>query len=279
MEDPLKTKGRITTLELRNEFRRAPKLSILLDNSPLIACIRQGIETNVFIYQKGELLWGPGDPPGAVEISENAFVHTMAHATELGIWPRKPKETVPGPGGGTGGGSGSGAGGGGDTGGGGGKGGTGNIVAPPAALTAQGPLSQALIELFDKARKAGVKLLQQVRIRLFEPQPTWNVHTAVANYRDADVICHFQTSIDGEGVQTFGVEFAGSMAKANAVKSFLDPQLRAASDFTFEGQYTLVFKAPLPTTVEKTGEFTKAMTKYGGGEAFVEAEAAAQEGA
>ena len=103
-QTPLKTKGRITTLELRNEFRRAPKLSILLDNSPLIACIRQGVETSIFIYQKGDLLWGPGDPAGSIEISENAFVYTMAHATELGIWPRKPKEpppeiTVPGTGG------------------------------------------------------------------------------------------------------------------------------------------------------------------------------------
>ena len=63
-QTPLKTKGRVTTLDLRNEFRRAPKLSILLDNGPLVACIRQGIETSVFIYQKGELLWGPGAPPG-----------------------------------------------------------------------------------------------------------------------------------------------------------------------------------------------------------------------
>jgi hypothetical protein len=34
-QTPLKQKGHISTLELRNEFRKAPKLSILLDDDPL----------------------------------------------------------------------------------------------------------------------------------------------------------------------------------------------------------------------------------------------------
>ena len=280
-QTPLKTKGRVTTLDLRNEFRRAPKLSILMDNGPLIACIRQGIETSVFIYQKGELLWGPGDPPGSIEISENAFVHTMASAKELGIWPRKPKEE-PQPGGGSGG-TGGGTGGGGSTGGGGGGSGvgTGGVTIPkppPSALSAQGPLQQALTELFEKARKANAKLLKLVRIRLFEATPTWSIHTAAANFRDAEITCMFSAMLEGEGIESFSVEFSGSIAKGNAVKSFLEPQLRSTSDNRFEGQYTLTFKTPLPTTTEKTMEFTKSITKYGGGEAYVEAEAAAQEG-
>ncbi len=90
--------------------------------------------------------------------------------------------------------------------------------------------------------------------------------------------CQFTASIDGDGIQNFAIEFTGVMAKANAVKSFLDPQLRSASDHSFEGTYTLAFTAPLSTVADKTTEFTKAMTKYGGGEAYVEAEAAAQEG-
>ena len=43
----------MTTLELRNEYRRAPKLSMLVSNGPLVACIRQGIESEVFLYREG----------------------------------------------------------------------------------------------------------------------------------------------------------------------------------------------------------------------------------
>jgi len=175
-QTPLKTKGFLTTQELRNEFRRAPKLSMLLDNGPLIQCIRQGIEGGVFIYKQGDLVWGSGDPQASITISDNAFVYTMAEAMKVGIWPRKPKEEPTAPiNTGTGStrattstaatGAGTGA----------------AVGAPPKALlSAQGPLKQALTELFEKTRKNGVKTLQQVRIRLWEAAPTWMGHQAVA---------------------------------------------------------------------------------------------------
>ena len=61
-QTPLKLKGELSTLELRNEYRRAPKLSMLVSNSPLVACIRQGIDSEVFIYREGNQVWGKGDP-------------------------------------------------------------------------------------------------------------------------------------------------------------------------------------------------------------------------
>ncbi|HEY1683537.1 MAG TPA: DUF499 domain-containing protein [Tepidisphaeraceae bacterium] len=277
-QTPLKTKGFLTTQELRNEFRRAPKLSMLLDNGPLIQCIRQGIDGNVFIYKQGELVWGPGDPPPSITISENAFVYTMAEAIKVGLWPRKPKEE-PKPeapatnrsGAGTS-----------DTGVGNATTGgtsTGTTFAPAKpALSAQGPLKQALTELFEKARKDGVKTLQHVRIRLWEAAPTWNVHQAVATFRDITATCRFSAGIEAEGIDMFQIDFEGNMAKANAVKSFIDTQIRAAADHQFESQYTLVFANPLPTIVEKSDGFISAITKYGGGEAYVEAEAAAEKG-
>jgi hypothetical protein len=281
-QTPLKTKGFLTTQELRNEFRRAPKLSMLLDNGPLIQCIRQGIDGSGFIYKQGELVWGPGDPPPSITISDNAFVYTMAEAVKVGIWPRKPKEdpkpTVP-----TGTGTGTTP----TT----AMGSTATVTAgstgpasghtstpPKPELSAQGPLKQALTELFEKTRKSGVKTLQQIRIRLWEPTPAWMVHQAVATYRDATATCHFSVTIEGEGIDEFQVEFTGNISKANAVKSFIDTQLRAASDHQFESQFTLVFSTPLATIAEKTEAFANAMTKYGGGEAFVEAEAAAEKG-
>lgn len=280
-QTPLKTKGHISTLELRNEFRKAEKLSILLDDDPLIRCIRDGIDSDVFIYRKDELIWGKGDPAPSIEISENAFVHTLADAEKAGLWPRTPRLTG-GRAGGEPGGRGTGVGGGADgggpsigaEGGGGGVGRAGPIAT--LALTAEGPLSQALTELFEKARAQKVAAVTELRIKLFEAKATWNVHQAVANYRDADVNCRFEATLSGDEIESFQVEFAGSLNKANAVKSFLDAQLRTTSDHRFEGQYTLRFKEPMRTAVEKAELFTKAMTKYGSGEAFVEAQAAAE---
>ena len=87
-QTPLKTKGEITTAALRNEFRKAPKLSILLVDSPLITCVREGINSDVFIYREGDQVWGKNDPAPSITISENTFVHTMADAHKKKLWPR-----------------------------------------------------------------------------------------------------------------------------------------------------------------------------------------------
>jgi len=265
-QTPLKTKGQITTQDLRSEFRRAPKLSILLDDDPLIRCIREGIQSEAFIYRKGDLVWGKGDPSPEIEISENAFVHTLANAKELKLWPRpepKPSPGEPGP-----------------------RGPKANPEEPGPSemedrrdsVTAQGPLRQALIELFEKARAAKLNTIAEIRIRLYEAKATWNVHQSVATYRGVETTCTFNLEdLDADGIDTFSVRFRGSIDKANAVKSFLDSQIRSAKEIEFNSEYRLRFEEPLPTSDEKAEGFIKAMTKYGGGEAFVEAQAAAEE--
>ncbi|NLX59557.1 MAG: ATP-binding protein [Phycisphaerae bacterium] len=272
-QTPLKTKGQITTVELRNEFRKAPKLSILMDDDPLIRCVRVGIDTNVFIYRKGDLVWGKGDPAPSIEISENAFVHTIANAAEAGLWPRKPKEKTTD-------GTDTGDTGGDATGGGGGTGGTGGgetTTTTEPTLSAEGPLKLALTRLFEAARKGEVKALASVTIRVYEYKAAWDLHQATATFRDADVSCWFDTTIGADGIDEFMVQFRGSMAKANPVKSFLDAQLRASTEQTFTGDYILAFAKPLGTDSVTAEGFIKSMTKYGGGEAYVEARAAAEE--
>jgi hypothetical protein len=261
-QTPLKTKGQISTLELRNEFRKAPKLSMLLGDEPLVRCIQLGIEENTFIYRKGELVWGKGDPTPSIDISENAFVHTLPNAKELKLWPRKKAEPEPPPKPPTGSGPGPGP-------------GPEQPPEPPKpTLSAEGPLKQALTELFERARKGSVDRLESLRIRLFEYKGAFSVYQAVATYPAAEAVCRFQAGITGEGITVFEVTFEGSVSKASAVKNFLDPQFRAAKEQTLEATYSLAFKTPLPTRAEKAGEFISAMTKYGGGEAYVEAQAA-----
>ena len=64
---PLK-KGQITTLSLRDEFRRDPALPILIGDDIFIRGVRLGIDQGEYVYQRGELLFGPGDPPTTILI-------------------------------------------------------------------------------------------------------------------------------------------------------------------------------------------------------------------
>ena len=84
---PLK-KGEITTLALRDEFRRDPALPILIGDDIFIRGVRRGIEQGEYVYRRGELLFGPGDPSANIVIDEQSVVFTIAFAKNASIWPR-----------------------------------------------------------------------------------------------------------------------------------------------------------------------------------------------
>jgi hypothetical protein len=100
------------------------------------------------------------------------------------------------------------------------------------------------------------------------------MHQTLANFRDAVSSCSLDVEMEMEGVESFSVNFAGCLDKANSVKSFLQPQLAAAKEQSFTGTYSLRFPEPLSTGSEKADVFIASMTRYGGSEAFVEATAA-----
>ena len=96
---PLK-KGQLTTLALRGEFRRDPALPILIGDDIFISGVRRGIEQGEYVYRRGDLLFGPGDPPASIKLDEQSVLFTMAYAKNVDIWPREKPEKVtpPGPG-------------------------------------------------------------------------------------------------------------------------------------------------------------------------------------
>ena len=70
----------MTTLALRDEFRKDPALPILLGDEVFVRAIRKGVEEGVYVYQSGTLLFGPGDPTADIRIDENSVVFTMDFA-------------------------------------------------------------------------------------------------------------------------------------------------------------------------------------------------------
>jgi hypothetical protein len=331
----LRVKREMTTTQIRTEYRRAPKLSILLHDTPLFECIRNGIDQGLFIYREGSQVWGPGDMRPVIHISDNHFVHTIEDAKAKKLWPRaEPLElrfqanptTIE-------------------------CGGSSELVVsvkggvppytyisnepqlaatgteqatqqlrvrpeqsmtytievtdsrgqrqqamavvvireksgeirppelpgfkpaepPPLELSAQGPLAQALADLWDKARKAKVGSIATLKVRLFDAGATWKVHQAMATLQEANVTCHFEAGIEADGIDEFELKFTGRVDKANPVKSFLDAQIRAAEESEFRAEYSLAFKQPLSLKDGAADAFAKRLTQYGGGEAFVEA--------
>ena len=339
----LKVKGEVTTAQLRMEYRRAPKLSILLHDTPLLQCLRNGIEQNLFVYREGNQLWGPGDVMPSIRVNDNCFVHTLEDAKKKHLWPRAeplharfaadPQNvdkgdsaelivTI--------------------------SGGVppykilsneprlnsnetsdlvhtarvrpeqstsysvdvtdsrgthsksdaiiavrekGGAVAPPlppaladrpaasAELRADGPLMQALTEIWEKARKAKQGAISRLTIRMFDAASTWKVHQAVATPSGYDVTCQFKAELEDEGIEEFAVSFRGKVDKANTVKSFLDPQIRAAAENKFESSYVLDFGKPLSLAGADAEKLAKDLTRFGAGEAFVEAIAVQAAGA
>jgi hypothetical protein len=88
---PLK-KGQMTVAALRDEFRRDPALPILIEDDTFRRLILRGIDSGEYIYRRGELMYGKGDPGAAIQIDEQSFALTTAYAIQTGIWPRKPPE-------------------------------------------------------------------------------------------------------------------------------------------------------------------------------------------
>jgi hypothetical protein len=144
----------------------------------------------------------------------------------------------------------------------------------PSEVTAEGPLAEALIDLWTKARRAKFPNVARLTVRLFDAAAAWKVHTAAATLgSEAEVHCTIDAAIEAEGIEKFEVSFAGRMEKASAVRSFLDPQIRASNASEITVTYALTFSQPLSLGNDAAEQFGRKLTQYGAGQGYVEAQA------
>ena len=273
---PLK-KGEMTTLALRNEFRRDPVLPILIGDDVFIRGVRGGIEQGEYVYRRGDLLYGQGDPSASIEIDEQAVVFTIAYARNAGIWPR-PRQDIsePGPGSqefvqpsaGT----------------------TGSVVAePPAAwstgtsaastagqLSAEGLLREALAQVWEQARAKDVDAIGALTIRLFEPGDAFRLMGAVGSVQGADKTVTIEGGYETRDGGSFELEFRGPPADAQPVREFLEPQLRDASSQSLQARFELVFPEGLAMQGDGAEKLTDRLARFASGAAYVSASAEAK---
>ena len=270
---PLK-KGQIATRALRDEFRRDPALPILSGDDVFVRGVRLGIEQGEYVYRRGDLLFGPGDPPAGIVIDEQSVILTMAYARDKGIWPRPEPAAAEFPlSGGKGGGPSGGV-----------------PVEPPApkpgdgppagpertSFAAEGVLKEALLRLWEQARAADVGRIGTLTIRMFEAGDAFRLLGAVGAVPGADKTVILEGGYETSNGGSFELEFRGPVADAQPVREFIEPQLRDASVRTLQAGFELVFADGLAMEGDAAGNLTERLSRFASGAAYVSAVAEAK---
>lgn len=263
-------RGLISTAGLRQEFYRDPKLPILIKDQVFIKGIIRGIEEGLYVYCSGDLIWGPGQPASSITIDENSYVYTLEFAEENRIWPikppAKPDVTIPNPDPST------------------------TRVLDPATpfnleptntpispttqtFSAEGPLRQALTQVWEKARTAKVKGLSQVQIQLFNAEDAFILLSLIRGIRSAAIKITLDGSYDTTAGSFLELKFQGELEDALRVKDFLQPQLRAAASQSLNATYTVNFNEFLDLTHTTPETLTEQLCRQGSGSAHVTAQA------
>ena len=208
--------GEIATLDFRNEFYRATALPMLIGDDVFSAGILLGIEGGVFVYKRGELLCGKGDPRCEIVIDNNSMVYTAKRARKIGIWPRKPRdEEVIEPDGDA-------------------KGSNSKkdmLGAPPvfdlSSVRAAGRPSLAVRSVLDEMRRHDINRISKMRIE--SRDDIFPMLSVVGRIREVkaglEMTGDYQTGAGGR----FDFEFNGTLKDSEPVLEFLKPQLLKAS--------------------------------------------------
>jgi len=291
---PLGRTGQMSTAALRAEFRRDPAQPMLVGDDVFFKLVRRGVEEGVYVYTSGDLIWARGEPAVHVRIDEQSFIYTAEAARDRGVWPRPaPAETLPpqraaadqtglfGPGvreqvrGFQ----------------------PGQMASPPPAtsagepeaapdrvpdpagplrFTAEGPLRQALMELWDKARAGRVRHLKDLELRPADPIDGFRVMALVnMRVRDADKRVLIEGGYETQGGATLEIRYSGNTDDAAPVKDFLEPQLRAARDRDMEVRIGVTYTDGLDLDSTAPETLTEQLSRTAGGAAYVTATAQA----
>ena len=273
---PLK-RGQITTRALRDEFRRDPALPILIGDDIFIRGIRRGVERSEYVYQKGELLYGPDDPAAHISIDEDSVVFTMVYAKNTHLWPRKPK--APGGGAGTDAGKtapadgppgvGTGA-----------KKGEKDPPPPPGteSFTAEGTLKEALVQLWEQARAKKVDQIGTLTIRMFEAGDGFRLLGPIGAVAGATKKVTMEGGYETREGGEFMFEFTGPVQDAQPVREFIEPQLRDGEARNLEMRFELIFADGLPMRGNAGEKLSERLTRFASGAAYVSATAEGKRG-
>ena len=254
---PLK-KGRITTLALREEFLREPGLPILVGDNAFLRGIRDGIDHGEYVYQRDDLLFGQGDAIATINIDEQSMVYTMDYARNQRIWPRPapegpppPQPEPPGDG----------------------PGPSPDPGQEPGAckFTAEGVLKEALTLVFQQARAKKVEAIKTLTIHMFSAPDAFPLLGVVGAVPGAEKTVRINGGYETSDGGSLEMAFRGSVADAQPVREFLQPQLRAATTTTLKVEFQLAFTDGLSMQGDSADALKERFARFGSGPAAVSA--------
>ena len=228
--------------------------------------LRRGIEQGEYVYRRGDLLFGPGDPSAGIAIDEQSVVFTMAYAKNAGIWPRKadeppepePDDDTPGVRDGDG------------------PGWEPGTEEAPGSFAAEGVLREALIRLWEQARAKDVETIGALTIRMFEAGDAFRLLGAVGAVSGAEKIVTIAGGYETDDGGSFELEFRGPVSDAQPVREFLEPQLRDAKTRSLEAGFELTFESGLSMQGDAAEKLTERLVRFASGAAHVSATAEAK---
>ena len=264
--------GQLTTYALRDEFRRDAALPILIGDDIFRRGVLRGVDSGEYVYRRGELLFGPGDPTVSIDIDEQSVVFTMAFARNTGVWPRpepeKPKPTTPGVGPG--------------------------VVGPgpetpptvpgtpprPRAtngsFSGEGVLREALVKVWEQARSRKVESLASLEIRMFEAGDGFRLLGAVGAVAGAEKTVTMEGGYETRDSGCYEMKFRGPVGDAQPIREFLEPQLRDAETTELQIRFGLTFTDGLPLGGDAPEKLADRLGRFAGGAAYVSATAEAK---
>lgn len=227
---PLK-RGKITTSTLRTEFYRDPALPILIGAGPFTNIIRKGIEDSYFVYTRGDLVCGPGDPTVSINIDDDSWVYTMSQAEVDSIWPRvaktPPVDGVHEPGGDTGNG---------------GSSVTDEFNRPtlePISIDGK-PLKECFAVLWEKIESKSITALSRFDISVFN-EDGFNLMPQMGMLIGKKTI-RIKTSWKTTSSGTCVIDFSGTLEEATPFKDFLVNMLRTAREKKVQLDYHIDYE-------------------------------------
>jgi hypothetical protein len=281
---PLK-KGQMTARDLRDEFRRDPSLSILLSDDVFRKAIRKGVEEGVYIYKRGDLLAGPGDPMPSINIDEETTIFTMDFAKSKGLWPRpaptpaaqlanaasgasKSGPPFPPIGGSSGFNEPNAA----------GTFGAGPLDAVGGAasarvFTAEGVLKEALRKVVEQAKSAKLEKVDRIVIRLFEYGDAFKLIPVANSIAGTKRLVKLTGGFITAQESSMQFEFSGVAQDASTMKDYLEPQFRAARETDLQTSISFEFDGGLSLTADAANKFIEKLTRFASAAAYVEATA------
>ena len=279
-------KGQMTVAALRDEFRRDPALPMMIGDDTFLTAIRRGVDQGEYVYRRGDLLYGKGDPMAMIIIDEQSIIFTSAYAQQHGIWPRQPQppEGVDLFGGGKGPGSTGPTGPGTPPGGPGPQGpttggGPGAQPLPPRQkrFEEQGVLREALVKLWERTRAAKVTKIGALEIKMYESGDAFKLLGAVGAIANAKKSVSFEGGYRTKDGSEFQFEYRGVIDDAQPVKEFLAAQFRAASEQDLTTTFVLSFEQGLDLAGDAAEKMTEKLVRFASGAAYVTAVAEVQQ--